>query len=227
METLIQSDPVLKQKAIQNLFKLVRLVSTKPIQIDVLLKLYNINILYKYKNVGDKTLFQYCVYHTNHIEMMDYLYDNGGYSEGDFIFSLEVPSKLKSIRSLDWFLQKDLIKPTISYPVNLYTYEFTKTEYDPIVFILLFGIEKYIHYTSKSKIKFRKTLFDWIKLYFDIYKKDKDNNSILDLYIKLRNRDIYVMIMLKEAGITCNIESQFIYDKDTQNKKLCDIGLIM
>jgi hypothetical protein len=226
METLIQS-PVLKKKAIRDLFKLVRLVSTKPKQIDVLLKLYNINILHKHKKVGDKTLFQYCVYHTNHIEMMDYLYDNGGYSEGDFVFSLEVPSKLKNIASLDWFLQKDLIKPIISYPLNLYTYEFTKTEYDTILFILLFGIEKYVHktLTSKSKIKFRKPLFDWIKLHFDIYKKDKDNNSILDLYIKLLNRDIYVMIMLKEAGITCNIESQFIYDKETQNKKLCDIGM--
>ena len=176
---------LLKQKVIQNLFKLVRLVSTKPKQINSILKSYNVDILYKYKNVNNMTLFQYCVYHTNHIEMMDYLYDNGGYSEGDFIFSLRVPSKLKSIKSLDWFLQKNLIKPTINYIVNLSTYELIETEYDPIIFILFFGIKKYYNYNHNSQIKFRKILLDWIKLHFDIYKKDKDNNSILDLYIKL------------------------------------------
>lgn len=57
----------IKKLDIKNLFKKVKLESTKPSEIDYILKKCNIDINTIYKPVGNYTLFEYCILNTNNI----------------------------------------------------------------------------------------------------------------------------------------------------------------
>lgn len=157
----------IKQIDIKNLFKKVKLESTKPSEIDYILKKCNIDINTIYKPVGNYTLFEYCILNTNNIELIDYLYENGNkISKGNELsLAFAHGSKRKDIKLLNWIFKNNLI---ISEKIgNL------KSEYHIIPFLL----------QHDSKEKFKNELLKFIETNLNsfIYEKDENNNTLLHL----------------------------------------------
>jgi hypothetical protein len=210
-------DKIVKQKKIQELFKLCKLQRTKPEQIDFILKKFNIDILTVYNRVGGLTLFQYTVYtifYTNpRIEILDYLYNNGGYSENDFQYC-------RTIDTMNWFLEKKLIKPTITITYKYKdNYGVKKVEYhnmNTIVFLLASGLR-----CNSWNGEYKSIYFNWIKQNLDIYQKDENNNSILDLFKhpSIYNNNNYDQIHLFETKLDLLKDEQRL-PTDNINMKL-------
>lgn len=182
-DQLLEANIKLKKQKIKELFKKIRLVSTTPEEIDNILKTHDIDIKTSYKPVGNLTLFQYCIYHTNNIKMMNYLYNNGGYKDGDFRYSIMMESKNKQIKTYEWFLEKNMIKDTEN--IDIIEYIFKNGFY-------------WIYYTKPTnqcysgrhnnenwdrKNTFNKLLFDWMKCHFDITKY-KNNDNVYNDFVK-------------------------------------------
>lgn len=218
---------LLKNEKIKELFKLCKLQKSDPKKVDYILKKFNIDILIKYNRVGGLTLFQYTIYNTTNIKMMDYLYENGGYSENDLQYCKGNSFYGFSCQdSLNWFLQKKLIKPMITVIYMYKNQNGIKTvEYETINTIV---------YLLASREMTTYNFFNSIKLNFDIYKKDENNNSILDLFRESRIYDNFKYHINKNANTFYNIfgnsvdygiDSLIPKRNDTVVRMLKDVGV--
>lgn len=161
----------IKQLDIKNLFKKVKLESTKPYEIDYILKKSNIDINTINKPVGNYTLFEYCILNTNNIELIDYLYKNSNrVSKGnELLLAFSHSSKRKDIKLLNWIFKNNLI---ISEKIGS-----LKSKNHIISFLLSVGL-------TNSKEKFKNELLKFIETNLNsfIYEKDENNNTLLHLY---------------------------------------------
>lgn len=167
----------IKQIEIRNVFKKVKLESTKPSEIDYILKKHNIDINTVHKPVGNYTLLEYCILNTNNLPLIDYLYENGNkVSKGNELkLYLSHSSKRKNINLLNWLLKHNLI---ISKNIGGFN---SKNHIIP--YLLMRG------FTLKFKIE----LYKFIETNFNsfIYEKDENNNTLLHLYLTYFNEESF------------------------------------
>lgn len=236
MEKILKEE---KKRKISLLFKLCKKQRTKHRQLDEIIKEYNIDILTVNNRLDGLTLFQYALLFSN-LDVIEYLYENGGYTENDFQYATFWSNKL-NFKVMDWFLEKKLIKPTLT--VTYKYMERCNNPFFPSMWPSQVEFIKKVEYVPINTIVYLLSritpdhscsceIFDWIKNNFDIYEKDCNGNSILDLFkerpvfkhndyrsnyfygsataltdewCELRCRNEFIINLLKKEGVSENV----------------------